>query len=261
MHVLIGALVIIGSFLAAFQYISMDFDGFFHLYAVILLAGVPIGLGILTYRFTTIGRAIRGLFASIVKNPGAERDRLVENLVAFARAVRADRPADAAAILEREDDALFRHLGRQVLDQTEVEEIELDALLVGRRQLTDYKSGEKVFGSLGDFAPAMGMIGTVIGLILLLANMQDFENLGPGMAIALLTTFYGLLLAHLLYLPLSRMIADRRSQRAENLNLIADTMVKIARRRPIHEIQQAVGAGLSGGQPRGADGTHSRSSG
>lgn len=255
MHVLIGALLIAGSFLAAFQYISMDFDGFFHLYAAILLAGVPVGLGILTYRFTTIGQAFRGLWYSMFKNPRTARQRLVENLVAFARAIRADRPADAAAVLQREDDPLFTHLGQQVLDNAEVEEIELDAMIVGRRQLYHYRSGEKFFGSLGDFAPAMGMIGTVIGLIKLLANMRDFENLGPGMAIALLTTLYGLLLAHLLYLPLSRMIADRRAQRAENLNLIADTMVKIARRRPLHEIQQAVGAEVGPAEPRGADGT------
>ncbi len=106
----------------------------------------------------------------------------------------------------------------------------------------------------------MGMIGTVIGLIKLLANLQDFENLGPGMAIALLTTFYGLLLAHLAYLPLSRLIADRRSQRAENLNLVADTMVKIARHRPLHEIQQVVGADVGTAGVSGADGTHGGSS-
>lgn len=252
MHVLIGILVIAGSFLAAFQYIEMDFTGFFHLYAAILLAGVPLGLAILTYRFTTLGRAFRGLWLGITKNPRVERERLIENLVAFGRAVRADRPADAAAILDDEPDPLFEHLGRQVLEKTDVEELELDALIVGRRQLSDYRCGEKVFGSLGDFAPAMGMIGTVIGLIKLLANMRDFENLGPGMAIALLTTFYGLLLAHLMYLPLSRLIADRRAQRAENLNLIADIMLKIARRRPLHEIREVVGAN---GGPGGADGT------
>ena len=252
MHVLIGILIIAGSFLAAFQYITMDFSGFFHLYAAILLAGVPLGLAVLTYRFTTLAQAMRGLWWGITTNPRAERNRLVENLVAFGRALRADRPADAAAILDEEPDPLFRHLGRQVLEKADPEELELDALIVGRRQLHDYRFGEKVFGSLGDFAPAMGMIGTVIGLIKLLANMQDFENLGPGMAIALLTTFYGLLLAHLIYLPLSRLIGDRRAQRAENLNLVADIMLKIARHRPLHEIKEV--AGLNGG-PQGADGT------
>ena len=84
------------------------------------------------------------------------------------------------------------------------------------------------------------MIGTVIGLIQLLANMRDFEKLGPGMAIALLTTFYGLMLAHLLYLPIARMIRSQGDERAENLNLIIEAMLKLSRRRPIHEVQQLV---------------------
>ena len=50
--------------------------------------------------------------------------------------------------------------------------------------------------------------------------MRDFDKLGPGMAIALLTTFYGLLLAHIIYLPLARMIAEHGALRAENLNLL-----------------------------------------
>jgi len=78
----------------------------------------------------------------------------------------------------------------------------------------------------------------VIGLIQLLANMRDFEKLGPGMAIALLTTFYGLLLAHVIYLPIARMIAEHGSLRSENLNLMIEGMLKLARRRPVHELQQ-----------------------
>ncbi len=254
MHVLIGAMIIVASFLLAFRYMSMDFDGFLNYYALILLGGTPLGLAIMTYRFSTLGRAIKALGHGLINNPMRERRRLAENLIAFGRAVRSDRPSEAAAIVDGEKDALFRHLGQQVIQQDDPEEIELDALIVGRRQLDTYRAGEKVFKSLGDFAPAMGMIGTVIGLILLLANMRDFEKLGPGMAIALLTTFYGLLLAHLLYLPIARLIADRRSQRAENLNLVAETMLKIARRRPLHEIQQIVGK--EGARAiNGADGT------
>lgn len=255
MHVILGALIIVGTFLLAFQYIAADFSGFFHEYAAILLVGVPIGLAVLTYQFATLGRALKGLWRGLSNNPRRERQHLIERLVAFSRAVRAERPGQAAAILDDEQDRLFCHLGRQILEQSAPEEVELDALIVGRRELADYRAGEKVFSSLGDYAPAMGMIGTVIGLIKLLANMTDFEKLGPGMAIALLTTLYGLLLAHLLYLPLARLITDRRTQRAENLNLIADTMLKLARHRPLHEIQQLVTDGTN--PTTGADGTRS----
>lgn len=253
MHILIGILIIAGSFLLALQYMSMEFDGFFNYYALILLLGVPVGLAVLTYPFRTLGLAIRSIVAALFSRPSAERERLTTNLLAISRALRADRPSDAAAILEREPDPLFRHLGEQILQKTTPEELELDAIIIARRELQTYRAGEKVFTSMGDFAPAMGMIGTVIGLIELLANMRGFEKLGPGMAIALLTTFYGLLLAHLLYLPIARLIADRRTERTENLNLIADVMLKIARQRPLHEIQQILGTDHR--LPSGADGS------
>lgn len=253
MHILIGILIIVGSFLLAVQYVSLDFDGFLNYYALILLGGVPVGLAILTYPFRTLGEALTGLFKALFTRTANDRERLTTHLLAFGRAIRSERPAEAAAILEKEKDPLFKHLGEHILQASDPEEIEIDAMIVGRRQLQKYRSGEKVFSSMGDFAPAMGMIGTVIGLIQLLANMRDFEKLGPGMAIALLTTFYGLLLAHLLYLPIARLIADRRNAKAENMNLVADVMLKVARRRPLHEIQQILGS--SDRAPAGADGS------
>jgi len=244
MHVVIGALIIVGSFALALQYMSQDFDGFLNYYALILLLGVPIGGVVLTYRFSTLWEAVVSLFQSATRSPSRERDRLAKNLLAFGREVRRDKAVQASAILEQEKDPVFRMLGRQVLQKTDPEEIEADALVYGRRELSGFRMGERVFSTLGDLAPAMGMIGTVIGLIQLLANMRDFEKLGPGMAIALLTTFYGLILAHLVYLPISRLIADYGMRRAENLSIVVDGMLKIARRRPLHELSDVVGAPL-----------------
>jgi chemotaxis protein MotA len=241
MHVIIGILVVAGSFLLALQYADAEFQGFYNPYSAILLAGVPIGLAILSYRFSILWGALKGLGRALVGNPGKERERLAKSLIAFGREARRERGASATAILEAERDPIFRSLGRHVVQQTNAEEIEADAMFLGRRDLEDLRYAEKVFLSLGDFAPAMGMVGTVIGLIQLLANMRDFEKLGPGMAIALLTTFYGLILAHMLYLPLARMCSEHAALRAENLNLLIEGMLKLARRRPIHELQQLTG--------------------
>lgn len=242
MHVIIGALMILGTFGLAMEHMSQDFEGFINYYALILLLGVPLGGVVLTYRFTTLWDAIKALFRAVFGSPTAERERLAKNLLAFGREIRRDKALLASKILDDEKDPVFKILGRQVLQKSDADEIESDALVLGRRELSAYRTGERVFGTLGDLAPAMGMIGTVIGLIQLLANMRDFEKLGPGMAIALLTTFYGLILAHLVYLPLSRLIADYGARRAENLGLVADGMLKIARRRPLHELSDVVGA-------------------
>ncbi len=241
MHVIIGALIVVGTFLWAMQYMSVEFDGFLNLYSAILLGGVPLGLTIVTFRFASLGQAVRGLFRTMFHNPDRDRRRLAQNIVSFAREVRRDRGLAASNILDNEPDPIFKMLGRHVIQGTDEVEIEADAVVFGRRELEDYERAEKVLATLGDFAPAMGMIGTVIGLIQLLANMRDFEKLGPGMAIALLTTFYGLLLAHLLYLPLARFVADHIQSRAANINLTVEAMLKLSRRRPLHEVQDLVG--------------------
>lgn len=241
MHVIVGILIVVGTFMLSLQYAGEDFSGFYNKYSAILLAGMPIGLAILSFRFSILWSALRGLGRSLVGNPRKERERLARNLVAFGREARRERGASASAMLEAERDPVFRALGRHVVQQTNADEIEIDAMFLGRRDLEEFRHAEKVFTSLGDFAPAMGMVGTVIGLIQLLANMRDFEKLGPGMAIALLTTFYGLILAHMLYLPLARMCSEFGALRAENLNLVIEGMLKLSRKRPIHEIQQLAG--------------------
>ena len=63
--------------------------------------------------------------------------------------------------------------------------------------------GEGLFRAAGKFAPAFGMLGTLIGLIQMLRTLDDPSTIGPGMSIALVTTFYGVLLANLIFIPIA----------------------------------------------------------
>ena len=83
--------------------------------------------------------------------------------------------------------------------------IELDCLEARHRL------GQELFKFWGALAPSFGMIGTLIGLILMLVNLDDVAAIGPGMAVALLTTFYGALLANLVFIP----IAGKLQMRSE----------------------------------------------
>jgi len=73
-------------------------------------------------------------------------------------------------------------------------------------------AGKALFDNIGRFAPAFGMIGTLIGLVKMLANMDDPSKIGAGMAIALLTTMYGALLANLVALPLAEKLGKRSAE-------------------------------------------------
>lgn len=74
-----------------------------------------------------------------------------------------------------------------------------------------HKLGQEMYKFWGALAPAFGMIGTLIGLVFMLVNLDDVAAIGPGMAVALLTTFYGALLANLIFIP----IAGKLEMRSE----------------------------------------------
>lgn len=78
----------------------------------------------------------------------------------------------------------------------------------------------EVFNRLGAYAPAFGMIGTLIGLVQMLSNLEDPESIGPGMAVAILTTFYGTMLAYIIFLPVAGKLRARSLQEELNLQII-----------------------------------------
>ena len=79
-----------------------------------------------------------------------------------------------------------------------------------------HEVGVKMFKAIGDAAPAMGMIGTLIGLVQMLANMEDPKAIGPAMAVALLTTLYGAIIANAFALPIAEKL--KMVSQAEKLN-------------------------------------------
>ena len=75
-----------------------------------------------------------------------------------------------------------------------------------------HKNGADMLASMGALSPAFGMIGTLIGLVIMLQNLSDTSAIGPAMAIALITTFYGALLANLVFIPFSGKLKVRSAQ-------------------------------------------------
>ncbi|MDA0149292.1 flagellar motor protein PomA [Vibrio sp. LaRot3] len=95
--------------------------------------------------------------------------------------------------------------------------------------LTDerHEQGASVFKAFGDVAPAMGMIGTLVGLVAMLSNMDDPKAIGPAMAVALLTTLYGAILSNMLFFPIADKLSLRREQEKLNRRLIMDGVLAI----------------------------------
>lgn len=94
-------------------------------------------------------------------------------------------------------------------------------------QLSRLSEGKRVFKALGDSAPAFGMIGTLVGLVQMLANMDDPSAIGPSMAVALLTTLYGALISNILCLPLVDKLDAKFDVDELNQTLIIDGVLQI----------------------------------
>lgn len=93
--------------------------------------------------------------------------------------------------------------------------------------LRRHSDGQDIFKAIGDVGPAMGMIGTLIGLVQMLANMDDPKQIGPAMAVALLTTLYGAILANMFALPIADKLAVRSREENNNKSLIIDALLSI----------------------------------
>ena len=87
--------------------------------------------------------------------------------------------------------------------------------------------GVGIFKAFGDVAPAMGMIGTLIGLVQMMSNMSDPALIGPAMAVALLTTFYGAIIATTLALPIADKLAHRSNEERLNKSMILESISAI----------------------------------
>lgn len=87
--------------------------------------------------------------------------------------------------------------------------------------------GAKIFSAFADVGPAMGMIGTLVGLVQMLSNMSDPKSIGPAMAVALLTTLYGAMLATMICIPIADKLNLRMSEESRMQQLWTDALLSI----------------------------------
>jgi len=103
-----------------------------------------------------------------------------------------------------EKDKILGNIMRMLIDGQSIEEIESNFNNAIAQEEQQLDTEVKVWESLGELFPALGMIGTLIGLIQMLQNLSDPAALGPGMAVAMITTLYGAVLANVLCIPIAK---------------------------------------------------------
>lgn len=139
---------------------------------------------------------------------------LVDLIVELAEVARRDGIlALENLVVEMDDPFLVRGI-QMAVDGTDPEIIQTILETELENLLDRHEAGKNLLDSMGRYCPAFGMIGTLVGLVAMLRNMDDPSRIGVGMAAALLTTFYGAFLSNVVFLPLADKLATRSAEEA-----------------------------------------------
>lgn len=217
-------------------------DAFIDVPSLLIVFGGTIGVILMRFPF----KPCLGSFKVAIKafrTKSSPPTALIRRTVELATVVR--REGLLALENEKVDDEFLSKGLRLCIDGVEPEfvrrvlERELD------QTVERHQSGQKVFKAVGDAAPAMGMIGTLIGLVLLLRNMDDPKAIGPAMAVAILTTLYGSLIANMFALPIAEKLEYRTQEEILNKTLVIEGVNAIQEGRNPRVMEELLRSHLS----------------
>jgi len=184
---------------------------FINIPSALIVIGGTIGTTLIAYPLGDMLKVV-----SVVKNAlltqAMHAATLIETFVNFANKSRREGIlALESEIKKVENEFLSRGIQLSIdgLEPTEIKDIlETEVEFIRSR----HQLGAEIFTTMGTFAPALGMIGTLIGLVQMLQSMEDPSSIGPAMAVALLTTFYGSLMANLVCMPIAGKLKTRSKE-------------------------------------------------
>ncbi len=137
---------------------------------------------------------------------------LIERLARFAEHARRDGILAIESLVTEDDDPFLAEGVDLAVDGNDAELIEQIMSAELRRVEDRHTAGRRTFELCARYAPAWGMVGTLLGLILMLGHLNEPAKIGPGMSLALITTLYGLVFAHLFFGPIANKLARRSEE-------------------------------------------------
>jgi chemotaxis protein MotA len=157
-----------------------------------------------------------------LRQPNFQEERLISQLVTFSEKARREGLLALEDDLEELEDEFLRKGIQLVVDGTDPEIIKSILYNELNQVQARHQHGILLIDDFSKQAPAFGMIGTILGLVIMLARIEDRSTIGQGMAVALLTTFYGAMLSYLVFGPLKKKLEDRDGAEA----LVKEIMIE-----------------------------------
>ncbi len=220
---IIGVVAGLGLILGAIL-LGGSLSAFINIPGLAIVFGGTIAATLIMQRLNIVIGAIKvGL--NVLVDRSTPPESIIETIIRLAKIAR----KDGLLALEKEElNNPFLEKGiRLVVDGLNPE----DVTAVLRTELMylkqRHKRGQKVFKFMAATSPAMGMVGTLIGLVQMLMTIDDPSAIGPAMAVALLTTFYGAVLAFLFFGPIAAKLENRTQEESNRLEMIISGIVGI----------------------------------
>ena len=212
-------------FVAAFGMVLLgimsggSITSFINIQGVFIVIGGTLGATLVNFPLQTVFNTFK-VAGNAFRFEAQDTKELITQLLDYAQVVRKE------GVLALEDrvanlDNAFMAKGLQMaIDGQEPEVVE--AILQNEIDKMEdrHEMGAGVMDAMGGLSPAFGMIGTLIGLVQMLQSMDNPSTIGPAMAVALLTTFYGALMANAIFIPLAGKLRARHEQEALNYQVI-----------------------------------------
>ncbi len=195
--------------------------------ALIVLGGT-LGATLVNYPLKNVLGVI-GIIKNTFFHTSDDPATIIDRFLEFANKARREGILSLEPALKEVDDTYLRKGLQLTVDGLEPESIK-DILETEIGYLEDrHELGAEIMSIMGAFAPAMGMIGTVIGLVQMLQTMEDPSTIGPAMAVALITTFYGALLANLVFNPMAGKLKTRSKEEILAKEIMLEGILSISK--------------------------------
>lgn len=218
---LIGTLLAFGLVIGSMASGDGGLAIFVHVPSMAIVIGGTIATTMMNFpigEFKTIVKVMLVTAFHKATTPGEEIDRIIT----YANLARKEGLLALESKLQEVDDAFFAKGVQLVIDGFASETVRDIMELEAEWERQRHSMGKKIMDQMGAFAPAFGMIGTLVGLVQMLQNLSDPSSIGQGMATALLTTLYGAVLANMIFIPLS----GKLEVRAKQEGLLRDLMIE-----------------------------------
>lgn len=214
------------SFVAIGILLDGSLDSFYDFPSVMITLGGTLAATLVAYPLKKIIK-LTGVCKVVFSNNNLNSLKVISDITTLANTARKEGLLYLEEAAGQLDDSFLQRGIMLIVDGTDPELVrsimETELNFIEER----HKEWQGMLEAMGSYAPAYGMIGTLIGLVNMLKNLNDVASLGPSMSVALVTTFYGSMLANLVFLPMANKLKIKSSEEILYKEIIVEGILSI----------------------------------